>query len=195
MPLKVPAAMTLAGVLKGVPLRGELAREWSDLKVAGLEYDSRRVVKDTLFFAFAGAKTDGAKFASAALGKGAFAVVSDRPRPGGFVGLWLQVTHGRQALATGMTNGVNSALVYALAVYNGELIASGVFDSAGGQSCANIARWNGTSWRPRKVITRHESKMTKTSANSWSRTVSKKRRTTKWLKRARRSSSRKVDSF
>ena len=44
--------MTLAGVLQGVRLRSELAREWSELRVAGLEYDSRKVEKDTLFLRF-----------------------------------------------------------------------------------------------------------------------------------------------
>ena len=47
-----PTRMTLAGVLAGVRLRGALAREWAELTVAGLEYDSRKVEKDFLFFAF-----------------------------------------------------------------------------------------------------------------------------------------------
>ena len=34
-----------------------------------------------------------------------------------------------------------------LAVYNGELIAGGLFRNAGGQSADYIARWNGTSWQ------------------------------------------------
>ncbi len=57
-----------------------------------------------LFFAFAGAKTDGAQYANAALKQGALAVISDRPAPGGFSGPWLQVAHGREALATASKN-------------------------------------------------------------------------------------------
>ena len=57
-----------------------------------------------LFFAFPGAKTDGAQFAAGALQKGAVAVVSDRPAPGGFSGPWLRVEHGREALAIAARN-------------------------------------------------------------------------------------------
>ncbi len=72
--------------------------------VRGLAYDSRKVDSGYLFFAFSGAKADGAHFANAALGKGALAVISDRPKPGGFGGHWLQVTHGRHALAFASRN-------------------------------------------------------------------------------------------
>jgi UDP-N-acetylmuramoyl-L-alanyl-D-glutamate--2,6-diaminopimelate ligase len=75
-----------------------------DADVSGLAYDSRKVEPGYLFFAFAGAKTDGAQFANAAVQKGALAVASDRPRPGGFSGTWLQVVHGRQALAAASRN-------------------------------------------------------------------------------------------
>jgi hypothetical protein len=36
--------------------------------------------------------------------------------------------------------------VFALAIYNGNLIAGGIFDSAGGQPSNSIAQWNGSSW-------------------------------------------------
>ncbi len=74
-----PTQMTLAGVLEGVRLRGGLAREWAGMKVEGLEYDSRKVEKDTLFFAFAGARVDGRQFAREAEARGACAVVSELP--------------------------------------------------------------------------------------------------------------------
>ncbi len=45
-------------------------------------------------------------------------------------------------------SGMNGATVYALAVYDGELIAAGDFTIAGGVSANGIARWNGTSWQP-----------------------------------------------
>ena len=87
--------MQLALLLEGVPLIGALRPELFDVDIRGLAYDSRKVGPGFLFFAFSGAKTDGAQFAQAALGKGAAAIVSDRPAPGGFGGPWLQVAHGR----------------------------------------------------------------------------------------------------
>jgi UDP-N-acetylmuramoyl-L-alanyl-D-glutamate--2,6-diaminopimelate ligase len=85
----------LEGVVTSTPVGGEL----TSMEVAGLAYDSRVVEPGYLFFAFSGAKVDGAHYANNALQKGAIAVISDRPRPGGFAGEWLQVAHGRQALA------------------------------------------------------------------------------------------------
>jgi hypothetical protein len=38
--------------------------------------------------------------------------------------------------------------VFALTVFNGDLIAAGGFTTIGGQSIANIARWNGSMWQP-----------------------------------------------
>jgi UDP-N-acetylmuramoyl-L-alanyl-D-glutamate--2,6-diaminopimelate ligase len=104
----------LASVLDGVPfianaagreLKGELFHaELLQTEVRGLAYDSRKVQAGFLFFAFAGAKADGAQFAQAALHKGAVAVVSDRPAPAGFQGIWLQTPHGRKALAVASKN-------------------------------------------------------------------------------------------
>jgi len=100
--------MTLAGVLKGVPLRGGLPRQWAEMKVEGLEYDSRRVEKDTLFFAFAGARVDGRQFAREAEARGACAVVSELPRsedPGNRIAIpWIEVEHGRVAMAIAAQN-------------------------------------------------------------------------------------------
>jgi hypothetical protein len=59
---------------------------------------------------------------------------------------WLPFTAGGQ---TGVSGG--SSTVFALAVYNGDLIAAGSFLSAGGTTVTNIARWNGASWRPLTV--------------------------------------------
>src|ERR1700686_522342 len=96
--------MTLAGVLKGARLRGVLARQWAEMKVEGLEYDSRKVEKDTLFFAFAGARVDGRQFAREAAARGACAVVSELP-PGDAVAVpWIEVEHGRKALAIAARN-------------------------------------------------------------------------------------------
>jgi len=78
-----------------------------ETEVCGIAYDSRKVAAGFLFFAFSGAKTDGAQFANDAIKKGALAVVGDRPAPGGFSGLWLQVAHGREALALAARNFFN----------------------------------------------------------------------------------------
>jgi UDP-N-acetylmuramoyl-L-alanyl-D-glutamate--2,6-diaminopimelate ligase len=95
--------MKLSELLAGVALREALAPELAGLEVAGLEYDSRRTEKGFLFFAFPGSRVDGRQFAQDAVARGAMAIVSDLPRPAEFVGAtsgaWIQVEHGRQALA------------------------------------------------------------------------------------------------
>jgi UDP-N-acetylmuramoyl-L-alanyl-D-glutamate--2,6-diaminopimelate ligase len=103
-----PTRTTLAGVLEGVRLRGVLARPWAEMKVGGLEYDSRRVEKDTLFFAFAGARVDGRQFARDAEARGACAIVSELPRSEDLtapIGIpWIEVEHSRKALAIAARN-------------------------------------------------------------------------------------------
>src|SRR5665213_3674954 len=107
-----PTRITLAGVLEGVRLRSGLAREWAGKQVASLEYDSRKVEKDTLFFAFAGARVDGRQFAQDAQARGACAVVSELPRsedPANPAAIppaipWIEVEHGRKALAIAARN-------------------------------------------------------------------------------------------
>jgi UDP-N-acetylmuramoyl-L-alanyl-D-glutamate--2,6-diaminopimelate ligase len=64
-----------------------------------LAYDSRQVTPGTLFFAFVGAVQDGRVYAPKAMDSGAVAVVSDAPRPDGMTMPWIQVAHGRRALA------------------------------------------------------------------------------------------------
>ena len=96
--------MDFKTVFEGIPLVSELPTALANEDVSGLAYDSRKVNAGYLFFAFSGAKTDGARYASAAIQKGAVAVISDRPRPGGFAGAWVQTPHGRQALALAARN-------------------------------------------------------------------------------------------
>jgi len=100
--------MSLAGVLKDVQVRGEMPREWHELTVRNIEYDSRKVEKDTVFFAFQGARVDGRQFAREALARSACAVVSELP-PSPDLGApaavpWIQVEHGRKALAVASRN-------------------------------------------------------------------------------------------
>jgi UDP-N-acetylmuramoyl-L-alanyl-D-glutamate--2,6-diaminopimelate ligase len=96
--------MTIEQVLLGVRLRRELAAGLGELSVSGLEYDSRRVQPGFLFFAFPGARADGREFAQPALDKGAIAALSELPAPDGFRGAWIEVEHGRQALALAARN-------------------------------------------------------------------------------------------
>jgi UDP-N-acetylmuramoyl-L-alanyl-D-glutamate--2,6-diaminopimelate ligase len=131
--------MKLAEVLGGVSLASSLPDQLSQIDILGLAYDSRKVGPGFLFFAFSGAKTDGAQFASAAVAKGAVAVVSERSRPAGFSGPWLQVPHGRFALATASRNFFNCPderlAVTAVTGTNGKttstLLVDAIFRAAG----------------------------------------------------------------
>lgn len=77
----------------------ELLSSVPDCQASGAEYDSRRVKPGDLFFAFAGSKTDGTRFAAEAARLGAVAVVSEAMAPAGSPLPWVRVAHGRRALA------------------------------------------------------------------------------------------------
>ncbi|MCU1273105.1 MAG: UDP-N-acetylmuramoylalanyl-D-glutamate--2,6-diaminopimelate ligase [Bryobacterales bacterium] len=96
--------MTMREVLAGVRLKRPLSAELAQVSVQDLEYDSRRVRKGALFFAFPGVRADGRSFAAQAVQAGAVAVVSELPAPGGFAADWIEVEHGRQALALAARN-------------------------------------------------------------------------------------------
>jgi UDP-N-acetylmuramoyl-L-alanyl-D-glutamate--2,6-diaminopimelate ligase len=96
--------MTLSQILAGIRPSSGLSQELADLAIENLEYDSRRVRANTLFFAFQGAHADGRAFALDAVSRGAAAVVSESPRPEGFAAPWIEVEHGRQALAVAARN-------------------------------------------------------------------------------------------
>ncbi len=89
----------LRDLLAGVSLRQALPPKLASMLITGLEYDSRRVEQGFLFFAFPGAKTDGRKFAQDALARGAVAIASESEPPEELAGCWIQVEHGRHALA------------------------------------------------------------------------------------------------
>lgn len=136
--------MNLSQVLAGVTLLRSPAK-LPEVDVRGIAYDSRKVEPGFLFFAFAGAKTDGAQFASVALQKGAVAVIGDRPVPGGFSGLWLQAPHGREALALTARNFYNKPdqrlAITAITGTNGKTTSSTLIDGmlrAAGKTTALI---------------------------------------------------------
>jgi UDP-N-acetylmuramoyl-L-alanyl-D-glutamate--2,6-diaminopimelate ligase len=91
--------MTLAELLLDVRLKRPLAPELAGAPVNGLEYDSRRVAQGSLFFAFSGSRTDGRRFAEDALAGGAVAIASESEAPQDLASRWIQVEHGRHALA------------------------------------------------------------------------------------------------
>lgn len=91
--------MTVADVLGGVALISPMSKALATETVTGVAYDSRHVQPGFLFFAFAGAKVNGREFAMQAARNGAIAVVSEQPAPPLFDKPWIQVEHGRKALA------------------------------------------------------------------------------------------------
>jgi hypothetical protein len=51
------------------------------------------------------------------------------------------------ALGEGLTGNPGQTYVFALAVYQGELVATGQFQNAGAIAARSIARWNGVQWQ------------------------------------------------
>ncbi len=96
--------MTVADVLERVEVQAGLEPEVAGRPVTGLEYDSRRVEPGHLFFAFLGQRFDGRRFAPEARKRGAVAVVCETPQPDYDRGPWIQVRHGRKALALASRN-------------------------------------------------------------------------------------------
>ena len=100
--------MTLGELLSGVPVKEPLPPGLDSTTVSGLDYDSRRIANGYVFFAFRGAHADGRKFAKDAAARGAVAVVSETAAPpleDAALGIpWVQVEHGRQALAIASRN-------------------------------------------------------------------------------------------
>src|SRR5437899_10647483 len=96
--------MALGGVFAGMSLKADLPADLAKAQVRGLDYDSRRVENGFLFFAFEGQHADGRRFAASAIERGAVAVVSQSGRPAAFSGNWIEVEHGRRALAVAARN-------------------------------------------------------------------------------------------
>ena len=69
------------------------------IEISGLAVDSRAVKPGDLFFALAGAKTDGAKFIEAAIAAGAVAIAGQAPPAGGHRVPYVATSNPRRALA------------------------------------------------------------------------------------------------
>jgi UDP-N-acetylmuramoyl-L-alanyl-D-glutamate--2,6-diaminopimelate ligase len=87
--------MTLDALL----VHSEILTPAPSIPVTGLEYDSRKIREGAVFFAFPGERVDGHRYVPLARAAGAAAVVSERTPPEGDRGVWVQVRHGRRALA------------------------------------------------------------------------------------------------
>jgi UDP-N-acetylmuramoyl-L-alanyl-D-glutamate--2,6-diaminopimelate ligase len=96
--------MTLGELLSGVGLKQPLAPALAAEAVSGLDYDSRRIEPGFLFFAFPGTRADGRAFAANAVERGAVAVAGESETPAEFANRWIQLEHGRQALALASRN-------------------------------------------------------------------------------------------
>ena len=96
--------MNLGEILAEVRLKNPLSPTLSQIRLEGLEYDSRRVKPGYLFFAFPGSRADGREFARNAVERGAVAVASESVAAGEFPVPWIEVEHGRQALALAARN-------------------------------------------------------------------------------------------
>ncbi len=93
--------MQLDTVLRGVDF---VRRSGPSPAVTGVEYDSRRVGKGSLFVAFRGGTTDGNRFVPQAVAQGASAIVTDSAAGFAAAGAYpeipvIEVAHGRRALA------------------------------------------------------------------------------------------------
>jgi UDP-N-acetylmuramoyl-L-alanyl-D-glutamate--2,6-diaminopimelate ligase len=127
--------MNAEQVLSGVRLKSAIPPELAATPVGGLAYDSRHVGERYLFFAFPGARADGRAFAQGAVERGAIAVVSELPRPEAFSSAipWIQVEHGRQALAVAGRNFYRSpdekAALTAVTGTNGKTTTTYLIDS------------------------------------------------------------------
>lgn len=99
--------ISVAQVMEGAGLKQALPLAARTLMTKGIDYDSRRIDRGDIFFAFPGVNVDGRKFAAAAIAQGAVAIVSELPPPPqseGLDAMWIEVTHGRQALGVASRN-------------------------------------------------------------------------------------------
>jgi len=88
--------MKLRDLLQNV----EVSSSSGDAEISSVEYDSRKIQPGSLFLAMRGESTDGNRYITQAIEKGAIAVVSDNPqfRPSKELAYAI-VPHGRRALA------------------------------------------------------------------------------------------------
>jgi UDP-N-acetylmuramoyl-L-alanyl-D-glutamate--2,6-diaminopimelate ligase len=96
--------MTIGELFSGIRLKQPLSPLLAEKTISGLDFDSRRIGPGEVFFAFPGSRADGRKFAQDAVARGAAAVASESDAPPELADAWIQVEHGRQALALASRN-------------------------------------------------------------------------------------------
>ncbi|OGD21043.1 MAG: UDP-N-acetylmuramoyl-L-alanyl-D-glutamate--2,6-diaminopimelate ligase [Candidatus Aminicenantes bacterium RBG_16_63_16] len=94
--------MKLRDVFKNVP--GVEISGDGDLEILGLAYSSLEVRPGFLFAALRGGKTDGFRFVDDALGRGAAAVLAEKPLPQDRKAAWIKALDAREALALAAAN-------------------------------------------------------------------------------------------
>ncbi len=115
--------------------------------VTSVTSDSRQVARGSVFVALKGLKNDGAEFARDAIARGAIAVVSEAPAPGGSAAsvAWLHVSDSRLALAALSAaffgNPSNDLVLVGITGTNGKTTTSYLLESifeAAGIRCGRI---------------------------------------------------------
>ena len=103
-PGAVRGPIRLAKLLRGIEVKGATAH--GDLEIAQLAYDSRKANPGALFVAIRGEITDGNKFVTDAIARGAIAVASEQPSPETLPAkiAWIEVPDARKALAVTAAN-------------------------------------------------------------------------------------------
>jgi UDP-N-acetylmuramoyl-L-alanyl-D-glutamate--2,6-diaminopimelate ligase len=91
-------SVTLADVARATGGRLSGARDETTV-VSDVTHDSRAARAGSLFVAIRGAKFDAHNFVGQVLEQGAVGVISERARPEGFAGAWIEVADARVALA------------------------------------------------------------------------------------------------
>jgi UDP-N-acetylmuramoyl-L-alanyl-D-glutamate--2,6-diaminopimelate ligase len=107
----------------------------SNLQIAQLTCDSRKVQSGALFFALHGAKADGNAFIQDAVKRGAIAIASERPAPAGLPDTvaWIQVREERKTLAIAGANfyahPANALQLVAVTGTNGKTTTTSLIDA------------------------------------------------------------------
>ena len=95
--------MKIEDILKGIPLISESGNKSGD--IAGIEFDSRKVIKDSLFVAVKGYKTDGHEFINSAIASGASAIICETlPENPSKEIYWIRTSDSAKALGMAASN-------------------------------------------------------------------------------------------
>jgi len=93
--------MLLQNLLSEIPTNRQVrvTGDVTDVNISSLAYDSRKVKRNSLFFAIEGLVTDGHLFLEEALARGAVAVASEREVDPHLAAVWIQVPSVRRFMA------------------------------------------------------------------------------------------------